>query len=134
MRRGDFYKTHFKNCEFLGVDLSASDIDSCKFKETKFLQSKLQFIVVDNVKVWKSNKWVKIEDCSNFEKHLDVIRPNNETAQCVDLDFGVEGPPLTHVNVKIPVGSEVLRRQNQRISLEDMAYNIVCVKNIDWLA
>ena len=30
MTRAEFYDTHFKNCEFLGVDLVASDFDRCK--------------------------------------------------------------------------------------------------------
>ena len=125
MTRGDFYDTNFKNCEFVDVNLAASDIYSCTFKETSFLKSNLQLIAIDNVKVWKSNEWVQIEDCSNFEKHLEVTRPDMVTKIYVDFDFNVQGPPpLKYLYVKIPVGSEVLRRQNQTISLKDMAYNM----------
>jgi len=69
--RAGFYETHFKNCEFLGVDLAASDFDSCKFKGTRFFKSNLDFILVEEVTVWKSNEWFKIEDFSSFKKHLD---------------------------------------------------------------
>jgi len=52
-------------------------------------------------------------------------RPDMETARRVDLDFKVQGPdPFTHVDVKNPVGSEVLKKQSQSISVEDMAYKI----------
>lgn len=48
-----------------------------------------------------------------------------ETARCVDLDFTVQGPaPFTHFDVKNPVGSEILKKQGQTISLEEMAYKI----------
>ena len=71
MTRAEFYDTHFKNCEFLGVDLAASEFDSYKFKTTRFFQSNLNFILIENVKVWKSKKWIEIEDFSSFQKHLD---------------------------------------------------------------
>ena len=125
MTRGDFYQTHFKNCEFVNVDLTASDIYSCTFKETRFLKSNLQLVGVDNVKVWKSNEWVKIKDCSSFEKHLDADRSNTGKALYLDLDFiDPTNEKYSHFYIKIPVGSEVLRRQNQPISLEEMAYNM----------
>jgi hypothetical protein len=48
-----------------------------------------------------------------------------ETARLVDLDFEVEGPPqFIHFDVKTPVGSEILRSQDQTISLENMSYKI----------
>jgi uncharacterized protein YjbI with pentapeptide repeats len=71
MTRVEFYDTHFKNCEFLGVDLAASDFNSCKFKGTRFFKSNFDCILVDDVKVWKSKKWLEIKDFSCFEKHLD---------------------------------------------------------------
>ena len=71
MTRADFYDTHFQNCEFSGVDLAGSDFDCCKFKRTKFFKSNLAFIMVQDVKVWKSKEWVEIEDFSSFQKDLD---------------------------------------------------------------
>src|SRR5210317_959970 len=71
MTRAEFYNTHFKNCKFLGVDLAASDFDSCKLETTRFFKSNLNFILVENVKVWKLKEWVEIEDFSSFQKHLD---------------------------------------------------------------
>ena len=67
MTRAEFYDTHFKNCEFLGVDLAASDFDDCKLETTRFLKSNLNFIGVENVKVWESKKWVEIKDFSSFQ-------------------------------------------------------------------
>lgn len=48
-----------------------------------------------------------------------------ETARRVYLEFKVQGPfPFTHFDVKNPVRSEILKKQGQTISLEDMAYKI----------
>ena len=48
-----------------------------------------------------------------------------ESAKRVDLDFTVQGPvPFTHIDVKNPVGSEILKKQGQTISLKDMSYRI----------
>ena len=71
MTRIEFYDTHFKNCEFLGVDLAAIDFNKCKLESTRFFKSNLNLIIVEDVKVWKSKEWVRIKDFSNFEKHLD---------------------------------------------------------------
>ena len=68
MTRAEFYDTHFQNCEFLGVDLAASDFEKCKLKSTRFLKSNLNFILVEDVKFWKSKEWVEIKDFSSFEK------------------------------------------------------------------
>jgi uncharacterized protein YjbI with pentapeptide repeats len=71
MTKAEFYDTHFKNCEFLGFDLAASDFDNCKLETIIFFKSNLNFILVENVKVWESKEWVEIEDFSSFQKHLD---------------------------------------------------------------
>ena len=43
----------------------------------------------------------------------------------VDLEFKVDGPaPYTHMDVKHPVGSEILRKQNSPYTLQEMANNI----------
>ena len=43
----------------------------------------------------------------------------------VDLDFKVDGPaPYTHMDVKHPVGSEILRKQNSPYTLQEMANNM----------
>lgn len=43
----------------------------------------------------------------------------------VDLDFKVDGPALyTHMDVKHPVGSEILRKQNSPYTLQEMANNM----------
>ena len=56
---------------------------------------------------------------------IEPARPGMESAKRVDLDFTVQGPvPFTHIDVKNPVGSEILKKQGQTISLEDMSYRI----------
>jgi uncharacterized protein YjbI with pentapeptide repeats len=68
MTRAEFYDTHFKNCQFLGVDLAASDFDSCKLETTRFFKSNLDFILVEDVQVWKSKGWSEVNDFSILEK------------------------------------------------------------------
>jgi hypothetical protein len=41
-----------------------------EFRETIFKNSNLDLILVEDVKVWKSNDWIEIKDESNFEKIL----------------------------------------------------------------
>ena len=56
---------------------------------------------------------------------IQPARPDMESARRVDLDFIVQGPiPFTHIDVKNPVGSEILKKQGQTISLKDMSYRI----------
>ena len=71
MTRAEFYDTHFKNCQFLGVDLAASDFDNCKLETTRFFKSNLDFILVEDVKVWKSKGWVEVNDFSILDKDSD---------------------------------------------------------------
>ena len=67
MIRVEFYDTHFKTCEFLGVDLASSDFDSCKLETTQFLKNNLNLILVENIKVWESKGWVESKDFSSFQ-------------------------------------------------------------------
>nr|QYB19051.1 hypothetical protein [Climaconeis cf. scalaris] len=56
---------------------------------------------------------------------IQPTRADLEIARRIDLDYKVQGPaPFTHFDVKNPVGSEILKKQLQTISLEDMSYNI----------
>lgn len=71
MTRAEFYNTHFKNFEFLGVDLAASDFDNWKLETTEFFKSNLDFILVEDVKAWKSKRWIGIDDFSILEKDSD---------------------------------------------------------------
>jgi len=70
LTRVEFRNCNFINCEFLQSDLAASDFWNCEFSETTFKHSNLNFIIVQDVKFWKSNKWIEIKDESNFEKIL----------------------------------------------------------------
>jgi uncharacterized protein YjbI with pentapeptide repeats len=70
LTRVEFRNCNFINCEFLQSDLSASDFWECQFVKTTFKNSNLNFIIVQDVKFWKSNKWIEIKDESNFEKIL----------------------------------------------------------------
>ena len=43
----------------------------------------------------------------------------------VDLDFKVDGPaPYTHMDIKHPVGSDILRKQNREVDIKTMAYDM----------
>ena len=56
---------------------------------------------------------------------IEPTRADKLEARRVDLDYKVQGPdPLTHVDIKHPVGSEALQKQGQTISREDMAYKM----------
>jgi hypothetical protein len=41
-----------------------------EFRETIFKNNNLDLILVEDVKVWKSNEWIEIKDESDFEKIL----------------------------------------------------------------
>ena len=48
-----------------------------------------------------------------------------KTSGIVDLDFKIEGPALyTHLDVEDPLGSYTLKKQKQRINIEQMAFRI----------
>jgi hypothetical protein len=56
---------------------------------------------------------------------IKPTRPDMETVRRVDLDYKVQRPaPFKHFYLKNSVGSEILKKQGQTISLEDMAYKI----------
>jgi len=71
LTRVEFRNCNFINCEFLQSDFAASDFWNCEFSETTFKHSNLNFIIVQDVKVWESKEWVEIKDFSNFENHFD---------------------------------------------------------------
>lgn len=55
----------------------------------------------------------------------NVQRIEQPICKSVDLDFKVDGPnPYTHIDVKHPVGSEILKKQNSLCTLQEMANNI----------
>jgi uncharacterized protein YjbI with pentapeptide repeats len=70
LTRAEFNSSTFKNCEFLNSNLKASNFMDFQFRETIFKNSNLDLILVEDVKVWKSNEWIEIKDESNFEKIL----------------------------------------------------------------
>ena len=41
-----------------------------EFRKTMFENSHLDLILVESVKVWKSNEWIKIKNFSSFDKLL----------------------------------------------------------------
>jgi len=61
MTRAEFYDIHFKNCEFLGVDLAASDFWRCEFFETTFNNTNLKFSIAEDVKLCHLNKFIEIK-------------------------------------------------------------------------
>ena len=60
---------------------------------------------------------------AEMEGHIEnPQRLDQLFTKSVDLDFKVDGPyPFTHVDIKHPVGSEILRKQGQTIDIETMA-------------
>ena len=64
LTRVEFRNCNFINCEFLQSDLAASDFWNCEFSETTFKHSNLNFIIVQDVKVWKSKEWIEVNDFS----------------------------------------------------------------------
>ena len=70
LTRGAFYDGNFKDCNFINVNLTASDFSNFEFIETKYKNSKLDFIGVRNIKVSKSKQSIEIKKSSNFEKIL----------------------------------------------------------------
>ena len=70
LTRAEFNSSTFKNCEFLNSNLRASNFMDFEFRETIFKNSHLDLILVEDVKVWKSDEWIQIKDFSSFEKLL----------------------------------------------------------------
>lgn len=70
LTRAEFNSSTFKNCEFLNSNLRASNFMDFEFRETIFKNSNLDLILVEDVKVWKSDEWIQIKDFSSFEKLL----------------------------------------------------------------
>lgn len=66
LTRGEFRSCKFISCTFINCNLSSSDFWECEFVETKFKNSNLDFIIVQDVKFWKSNKCTEIIKSSNF--------------------------------------------------------------------
>lgn len=55
----------------------------------------------------------------------NISRIDKPYCKSVDLDFKIDGPgQYTHLDVKHPVGSKILKRQGQTKGLMDMAYDI----------
>ena len=55
----------------------------------------------------------------------NVQRMQQPTCKSVDLDFKVDGPePFTHIDIKHPVGSEILTKQGQSIDIKAMAFRM----------
>ena len=63
---------------------------------------------------------------AEMEGHIEnPQRLDQPFTKSVDLDFKVDGPyPFTHVDIKHPVGSEILQKQNSPMDLETMAYKM----------
>ena len=65
-----FNSSTFKNCEFLNSNLRANNFMDFEFREIIFKNSNLDLILVEDIKVWKSDEWMQIKDFSSFEKLL----------------------------------------------------------------
>lgn len=58
-------------CQIRESNLTWAEFNSSTFKNCEFLNSNLDLILVEDLKVWKSNEWIQIKDFFNFEKLLD---------------------------------------------------------------
>ena len=58
-------------CQIRESNLTWAEFNSSIFKNCEFLNSNLDLILVEDLKVWKSNEWIQIKDFFNFEKLLD---------------------------------------------------------------
>lgn len=70
LTRAELRNCRFLNCRFTNCNLSASDFRTCEFFETTFSNTNLKSIIAEDVKLWKSNKWIKVQDKFNLEKSL----------------------------------------------------------------
>ena len=63
---------------------------------------------------------------AEMEGHIEnPQRLDQSFTKSVDIDFKVDGPyPFTHVDIKHPVGSEILQKQTSPMDLETMAYKM----------
>ena len=73
LTRAAFYDGNFKDCNFINVNLTASNFSNFEFIETKFKNSKFDFIGVRSIKVTRSKQSIEIEKSSNLEKILKDI-------------------------------------------------------------
>ena len=71
MSRAVFYGSSFTNCGFEKVNLRGSDFDTCQFKMTKFSESNLGEIIVENVKMkfGECKEWLEIKDFSDVDNY-----------------------------------------------------------------
>lgn len=96
--------------------------NQCSVRKFKELAKDPRVLTSDRVSIDEARAIVqaKLENLV-----IEPTRPDLLLARRVDLDYEVLGPaPFPHFDVKNPVGSEVLIKQGQTISLEDMAYKI----------
>ncbi len=102
-----------------------------RFDTTNYDQEKFLELGVDlNAKKTVFHKTTVDEARSalhaEMEGHIEnPQRLDQSFTKSVDLDFKVDGPyPFTHVDIKHPVGSEILQKQNSPMDLETMAYKM----------
>lgn len=100
------------------------DTNKCSAKKFKDLaqDSRSNIVKYDRVSIDEARAVIQAE-LQNV-----VIQPTRASkleARRVDLDYKVKGPGLlTHVDIKYPVGSKILKKQGQTVTVEDMAYKM----------
>jgi hypothetical protein len=100
------------------------DTNQCSAKKFKDLakDSRSNIVKYDRVSIDEARAVIQAE-LQNVV--IEPTRPSKLEARRVDLDYKVKGPGLlTHVDIKHPVGSDILIKQGQTISVEDMAYKM----------
>ena len=72
LTKSDFNTSIFTNCKFQEVNFISSALKYCEFTEPKFenIDLDIEYMIVVDLKIWKSNELIEIKDFSSFEKLL----------------------------------------------------------------
>ena len=70
LTRANFHESNFKECSFLNSDLTRSEFSNFELIETKFKNSKLDFLIATDIKVSRSNQSIEVEESFKLEKTL----------------------------------------------------------------
>jgi hypothetical protein len=101
----EFQNKYF--CEFLSKRFHTNNYSTKEFKELardpRSSTNKFNRVSIDEARTVVQAKLEKVI--------VEPARPDIESAKRVDLDFTVQGPgPSTHIDVKNPVGSKILKK------------------------
>ena len=100
--------------------------DTTKFSKEKFMElaqdPKANKLVFLKTTVDEARAAIQLEMKGIIK---NVSRIDKPYCKSVDLDFKIDGPgPYTYLDVKHPVGSQILKKQGQTIDIQTMAYRM----------